>query len=68
MKWRKHKHKHKGHDYVFSPVVTVHGMNGEERLLNCYQVLAMIEQVSWLHRNKQEMSEVWKKHLREIKE
>jgi len=43
-------------------------MNGEERLLNGYQVPAMNEQVSRVHRNKKERSEVWKKHLKEIKE
>jgi uncharacterized membrane protein len=42
-------------------------LNGEERLLNGYQVFAMIEQVSRVHRNKKVRLEVWKKHLKEIK-
>jgi hypothetical protein len=43
-------------------------MNGEERLLNGCQVLVMIEQVSRVYRNKKERSEVWKEHLKKIKE
>jgi hypothetical protein len=47
-----HTHTNRRHDYLFSPIVTFYGINGEERLLNGYQVFAMIEQVSRVHRNK----------------
>jgi hypothetical protein len=59
MKWRGHTHTHinRRHDYLFSPIVTFYGMNGEERQLNGYQVFAMTEQVSRVHRNKKKRTE-----------
>jgi hypothetical protein len=62
-----HKPQNRGHDYLFSPIVTFYGTNGEERLLNGYQVFAMIEQILGVHRNKKERTEVRKKHLKELK-